>query len=169
MCFTSIYCDNITHIQYNVYVCLCARPAVFTWVWWLSMCLCREAELDEFDLLWLSSSNNPAHTISKPISQSANIWPEVLPHTGTYRLKDTSLFKHKQLAEGLRFFFPQNIFQTHCGQSFFFFFRTFILCDVSFFVTPSSPLAFLSSLPVQCYFRNLQDEIMSLCDYVVIF
>lgn len=111
MCFTSIYCDNITHIQYNVYVCLCARPAVFTWVWWLSMCLCREAELDEFDLLWLSSSNNPAHTISKPISQSANIWPEVLPHTGMYRLKDNSLIQHKQLAEGLRVFFPKTFFR----------------------------------------------------------
>lgn len=34
------------------------RPA-FTWVWWLSMCLCKEAELDELVLLWLSSSSDP--------------------------------------------------------------------------------------------------------------
>ena len=42
--------------------CLC----VFTWVWWLSMCLCR-VELEEFDLLWLSSSSDPEHTISQAL------------------------------------------------------------------------------------------------------
>lgn len=57
---------------------------VFTWVWWLSMCLCREVEVEEFDLLWLSSSSDPEHTISKARYEARTPdWKSSHTHTGT--------------------------------------------------------------------------------------
>lgn len=57
-------------VQLYEHSCLC----VFTWVWWLSMCRCREEEPDEFDLLWLSSSSDPEHTISKVHYKACDVW-----------------------------------------------------------------------------------------------